>query len=43
MTLKCDVYSFGVVLLETLSGEMNGETQKLLLRVSAYYKNPKYL
>ncbi|XP_037479537.1 receptor-like serine/threonine-protein kinase SD1-8 [Triticum dicoccoides] len=31
MTLKCDVYSFGVVLLEILSGQRNGETQRLLL------------
>ncbi|KAF7011406.1 hypothetical protein CFC21_025717 [Triticum aestivum] len=30
MTLKCDVYSFGVVLLEILSGQRNGETQRLL-------------
>ncbi|KAM3390178.1 hypothetical protein ACQJBY_012012 [Aegilops geniculata] len=30
MTLKCDVYSFGVMLLEILSGQRNGETQRLL-------------
>uniref|UniRef100_R7W9K6 Receptor-like serine/threonine-protein kinase n=1 Tax=Aegilops tauschii TaxID=37682 RepID=R7W9K6_AEGTA len=30
MTLKCDVYSFGVVLLEILSGQRNGEAQRLL-------------
>uniref|UniRef100_A0ACD5UFC3 Uncharacterized protein n=2 Tax=Avena sativa TaxID=4498 RepID=A0ACD5UFC3_AVESA len=30
MTLKCDVHSFGVILLETLSGQRNGDTQSLI-------------
>jgi len=33
MTLKCDVYSFGVVILETLSGQRNGNTQRLISHV----------
>lgn len=36
MTLKCDVYSFGVVLLEILSGQRNGETQRLISHVSTH-------
>jgi hypothetical protein len=34
MKLKCDVYSFGVIILETLSGQRNGSTQRLLSHVS---------
>ncbi|KAI5010645.1 hypothetical protein ZWY2020_012782 [Hordeum vulgare] len=38
MTLKCDVYSFGVVLLEILSGQRNGETQRLLSRARGLWE-----
>ncbi|KAM0897173.1 hypothetical protein ACQ4PT_022736 [Festuca glaucescens] len=43
MTLKCDVYSFGVVILETLSGQRNGSTQRLLSHVWGLWEQNKVM
>uniref|UniRef100_A0ACD5UFC4 Uncharacterized protein n=1 Tax=Avena sativa TaxID=4498 RepID=A0ACD5UFC4_AVESA len=43
MTLKCDVYSFGVIILETLSGQRNESTQRLLTHVWGLWEQDKVI